>query len=727
MAAVLMSGTMAAFAAEPIVLEAEDYTYAVNMDDAPVGEGTEASGAMIGGTQGAVGSYLEMVGGEAGCYAQYIVEVPEAGTYDFTVFYASMFDRWLKVTANNQIGNVIYCDELSAGWDGTPREVLNEDETTTIEPGIVSKTIQLYLEAGENELKVEYMFGPSKAEGRDVPYIPNLDRFELVRSATEIAKPADWEPYTTYIREMETPDGRSGNTTIDDRENFSGGQAGCVGASGGTLIYNVNVDQAGVYDMTIWYCLFGNRWAKVKVNEGEPYLVQFNQWAAGEWFAANTHRNVLVYLEKGANTIQISNYTKVGANASSNGDTAPMDLFTLDLVNYPDFVKPANEIGAPKHALSSIAKWSSNTLDNVAAIQDHNEWTVATAASSTADVVLEFPFEILLTGYQWASENADRDGWTLEVSNDGRTWREGPTPGATATVGRFYSATLTDPFVTPDPVKYVRVNIKGSAAASIGDLAVWGYPYSSAATHNPEGILIPDGVEFNSDIEGYYAEGTDPDTGEVTIYDETTHNIFDGSNTSFWTPVCNNETLEVNVEFYLDEEVQLKSYLIAAPYRDGWSGRNPQYWTLAAYDYNSDEEDPYTTLDAQNEFVWHTIGGAFILPCDMDFTSDFIRLTLRETAGKTLHLSGLQLFTEDISGEAAGVIESAAVKPALALAILPGAIEFVAEAGTDYSIYTIAGATVAQGRAANGGNTVALAPGFYVVKVGNLVKKVSIR
>ena len=64
---------------------------------------------------------------------------------------------------------------------------------------------------------------------------------------------------------------------------------------------------------------------------------------------------------------------------------------------------------------------------------------------------------------------------------------------------------------------------------------------------------------------------------------------------------------------------------------------------------------------------------------------------------------------------------------AVIVSLEKGAINFTASEGTVYGIYSLNGINVANGKASANGNTVNLAPGMYVVKIGNIVRKVVIR
>ncbi len=791
MATAIVGSVATANAAEPIVIQAEDYDYGykvttvdphVTVVTDPDGNQTtqplpadedlsQIDGAYLGGdgdSSPGIGSYDATIAGEGGIYAMWNVNVPEAGTYDLTIYYASYFDRWLRLTINQQESTIVYCDQRTAGWTGNPGTATDEDGNLLPDqdPAIAKKTVKVYLEKGDNTMRIDSFFGWSEGHAVRTGWLPNLDKFEFVKSATEIEEPASWDTYLTIVREMESADGKSGATTCpDNRTDMHGGAGGSIGGGGGTLTYNVNVEKAGVYNLTLWYGLFGTRYTKIKVNYGEPYELMCRQWGSCSWQDANSHTNVLIDLQEGDNIITFMNFTKTGANASDNADTAPMDIFTLDKVRYDDYVAPKNEIAAPFYTLSRVAVYSSNELQNVeTALKDRDEWTLAEAAGNKATLTLEFPWQIVMTAYSFGT-TADISKWTVQISSDGENWNNAPS-GEKGSVGAITTFTMMNPFNANNlrPFKYIRVNIDGDVPASIGDFSVWGYPYLDATANNPEGLInipafegesVPDtekGTQYPNyweDLAAYYQDfyvvsnngytnidhPLDPVTGETTVSyaDETAHKIFDNDNSSFWTPVgvtaYDENTGEggVTVEFWLDDLAKVGSYLIAVPYRVNpetgvaqFTERNPKNWILEALDDNGD----FAVIDQVDNFDWYTIGAAYILPVNQDFESDYYRFTIKD--GGTRQLSELQLFTDNYSGLEASAV-SEVFESAVAVSIERGAISFCAAEGTPYGIYSINGMNIAAGKASANGNTVALAPGLYVVRIGNIVKKIAIR
>lgn len=793
MASALVGSAFMANSQEPIVIQAEDYDYGYKVmtinphvtivtdeggnqitQPLPADEDlSQIDGSYIGGdgdSSPGIGSYDATIGGEGGIYAMWNVVVPKAGTYDLTIYYASYFDRWLRLTFNQQESIIVYCDQRTADWYGNPGTATDEEGNLLPDqdPAIAKKTIKVYLEEGENTMRIDSFFGWSEGHAVRTGWLPNLDKFEFVKSDTEIEKPDMWDNYLTLTREMESADGKSGAATCpDNRADMHGGAGASIGGGGGTLTYNVNVEKAGVYNLTLWYGLFGTRYTKIKVNYGEPYELMCRQWGSCSWKDANSHTNVLIDLQAGDNIITFMNFQKTGANASDNADSAPMDIFTLDKVRYDDYEAPKNEIAAPFYTLSRVAVYSSNELQDVeTALKDRDEWTVAKAAGNQATLNLEFPWPIVMTAYSFGTTD-DTSKWTVEISNDGQNWSAAPS-GEKGSVGAITTFTMMNPFNPNNlkPFKYIRLNINGDVPASIGDFSVWGYPYLDGVANNPAGLInippfegeaVPDAEKgtlypnYWEDLAAYYQDfytvsnngysnidhPADPITGDPTVFyaDETTHKIFDNDNSTFWTPVnitaYDENTGEggVTVELWLDQPALTQSYLIAVPYRvDPETGvakfteRNPKNWVLEALDENGD----FAVIDEVKDFDWYTIGAAYILPVAQDFESDYYRFTIKD--GGTRQLSELQLFTDNYSGLDSG---SSAVEEvfqnAVVVNIERGAITFNAEEGTAYGIYSINGINIASGKASANGNKVALAPGMYIVRIGNIVRKVAIR
>lgn len=265
MALALGLGLTTAAAAQPIVIEAEDPIdqFEAKMADFSA-EGSEASG----------GAGMGLDNAHHGAFLQYAFEVPSAGTYDLKIFYVTLNTRWLSVKINDQVANVVRFTDFTGNWNGVPGEVLDEESGEMIaRPGVASKTIQVYCEEGENFLRIDALYGYSPEDGRDLPFSPSIDKFELTKSATEIAKPEDWTAEGNQIKqEFEDFTTASGQGKV---QNLGGLTGAAIGQGGGTLSYDVNVPEEGVYKLNIWFATAQRRWVTVKVNEqvpASPYL-----------------------------------------------------------------------------------------------------------------------------------------------------------------------------------------------------------------------------------------------------------------------------------------------------------------------------------------------------------------------------------------------------------------------------------------------------------------------
>ena len=705
-------GVSAMVSAQPIVIEAENPIDSFECKDVSdlSAEGSEASG----------GAGLGSDNAHKGAYMQYVFEVPEAGVYDLSVWYVTMNTRWITLQINNQIENVMACDQLTGNWNGVPGEVAVEGDKTEMRPGVASKTIPVYCEEGENFLMVRAIYGYSPEEDRYQPYTPNIDRFELVKSDVKMEKPRDWTEQDQIYREMEDVDGTSGDArvTTSGRLGFSQNGGASVGASGGTLVYNVEVPEEGVYKLNIRYATWNRRWISLKVNDQVRSYVGFTQgtdsWGNDEGDLVG-QRQVLVYMKKGVNTLTIGQYTKTGKDSSEHGDSAPMDFFTLDLVSYPDMTEPEIEVSAYKASLADVATWTS-TFDNDL-YNDHNEHTIATAAGNNATVTLEFPWPILMSGYSYATGN-NTEEWKVETSVDGETWAEAGTPVSKSVNGRFTTAILENPYPEPNPVKYVRLVVAGNEPAALGEFNVFGNPYVSAENHNPEGILPMDGtLDYVSSHGGF----------DVDQWHEGIDKLFDGLNSTQYTVAESGDggmgdATEIWVEVYLNDPVTVASYMLSTHYSAGYYGsRSPKEWNLQAYDY---EIEAWKIVDLRNDMSFVTPASTLPLNVAEPIESDSYRLFLTNRAKQATHLSGFQLYGEPLySGADETVAEKANI---VAIAGVNGGVEINSSEKVAYAVYTVSGAIVARGNV-DGFTSVKLDGGIYLVKAGNTVAKVVVK
>ncbi len=163
----------------PIVVEAES-----NNTSLKTGNATE----VVAFNGFASGSGAKVGDGEQnrGSLTYENISVPEAGTYDITWYYASMQTRGLYIKVNNQKPIKSVMLETSNSWgDSTPADVAGENGEnahSSDAPRTLSKTEQIYLEAGNNTIVLASLSDPLADNG------PNLDRFVIKSSPKIVAK-----------------------------------------------------------------------------------------------------------------------------------------------------------------------------------------------------------------------------------------------------------------------------------------------------------------------------------------------------------------------------------------------------------------------------------------------------------------------------------------------------------------------------------------------------------
>ena len=260
--------------AQTIILEAESATtiYRGNTDN----NANFSNGKGIGGMSEGNSSYIQFSS----------VTVATAGTYDLAIFYATMNERSVYVKVNQQVKSIVNFTDFTGGWDGTGT------------PGILSKTIQVYLNAGVNALVIGGYGG----------FAPNLDKLELTPSGTEITPPADDIAPLTIEAENAAVIYHS---NVDANVNLSNGKGiGSMNSDNTSYLryINVNVVEAGTYDLAIYYITMQNRSVYVKVNQQVSSTVAIND-LTGSWDGSGTTgikvKTKQIYLKAGNNTLEV--------------------------------------------------------------------------------------------------------------------------------------------------------------------------------------------------------------------------------------------------------------------------------------------------------------------------------------------------------------------------------------------------------------------------------------
>ncbi len=611
---------------------------------------------------------------------KYKVTAPSAGEYELEISYYTMNQRYIAVQVGDQKENIIRCDFANAwgyGEGNTP----------------ATSTVNVWLEQGDNVLKVStapvyYNYGGDNG----YPFLPNIYKFAFTKVADSNKTAADFVTVKPIFVEAESGYEVS---AYDNRENFhsNGGDYNGVSLDMSNYAnYRLNIPAEGVYLMRIWYCTMQVRPFVISAEDYPDINVNVAILSSG-WNTANAYMYIPVYMKKGSQTLRLS---------GNGADFAPViDCFEIIPLEAAWYAIPEKDttVKYPQYALSTVANYSSDIFTNLNDIHDFNEYTSATSDKTEGTVTVEFPWNILLTGYGIATGN-NTANWKLERSEDGENWTSLEMP---ADFNKFGTKALScnksgDLYKDAVATKYVRLTISGDEGASLGEFTIYGYPYISATAHNPSGLVTADNYTSN---DNGWPNAAGP---------EGIGHMIDGLNTTWWTRNDDNDPVEITVK--LDEPCVIDSYLMAIPNRNE-TVRNLKEWTL------SDDDEELSKVDDMN---WISDGAAVIIPVTQGTASDTYKLTIPRTKVDQPHMSGFQLFSTIPTG-----VEPVLVNAAVKVAALKGSVSFEGEAGTAYSIYTINGAAVAGGVIAEGTNNVTLPQGLYIVKIGDKAVKVIVK
>lgn len=696
----------------PIVIEGENWTDSYECAQSTLnGEGSEASG----------GKGWKSDNAHKNAWTTYKFYTNEAGAYDLSVWYVTMNTRWISVQINDQPAHVICCDILTGNWNGAP---------SADAPGVAHKNVTVYCREGENILTVRPMHGYSPEPGVTQPYSPSVDRFELVKSDVEMEEPeaqkiiCDVDDYTNLS-----------NSKVDDRVALDP-KRGLVISGNGVASYEVNAPVEGVYCMNINYVVGDLCWISVTVNGATQY-VSFLEYVQGAWGQKASdpiyQRQVLVYLQKGVNYVDLGQYKKLGGSDASKRDNSPViGRMTYELVSYPDMQVPEMNSLAYSASMADVVKWNSTFNDN--AFNDHSEFTTSVSDSNEATVTGEFPWPVMVTGYAFATQNDAKD-WTVEVSANGENWKTlvATTTSsrtvfvAPATKGNLTTVEVEKPYGGIGAMKYVRLNIKGSEAAVLSEFCVFGNPYVSEECHVPAGLLTPGATDYESSHPGF----------DTQTWHEGIDKLFNGICTDRFTVAKDGDGSmgdfdDITIDVYLSEAAVVKSYMVSTHYttRDMMNERNPTAWELyrgpAPAEVSLYEAgDEWTRIDSREGMNFVVPGSSLVMNADNETESDSYRFVIKNRRGMATHLAALQLFAKDVTTG----IEAAEAEVADAVMVSggKGVIEIAATAEKAYAVYTTTGVMVAAGEVDEAGVSIDTAQGIYVVAVGNKAVKVLVK
>ena len=636
-----------------------------------------------------------------GGYANYEFEAPKAGTYDLTIYYVTTEERWFSVKVNDQAMKAVCCSETTPNWDGEP--VLDDVTGEVITPGVLSKTLKVYMQEGSNIIQMQGLFKyyANDATNLEKPYSPILDKIEIKYSDTQLGEVADGPEQ--ILRECEDYSSIIGSAFTKNMGAFSGGAGVNLNKADGGFTYNVNVATAGVYKLDIYYTYMAERWISVKVGDTKRMNVQFKTrtetWegtgtSKPEEYPAFFQRSVLIWLEAGDNVITFSSYTTPGTNYA---DSPSMDKFTLDLIECSEFVKPTYDILAKKVSLADIATFTANEEIDVTKLNDHNEHTGVTLSGKTAlTVTAELPYAFKITGYSYSTSNNNED-WTVEISADGNDWSE--ISAGSSKEGTIYTYSMSEPSAA---AKYVRVVASGTEDVNLNEIQLYGNPCVSETQNFPEGIFKADYITLDYNNEGFPSWNQKPEN----LFNDVLNDLYAFSKGS--------EDVYVTVSL---DDVKATSYMISV----SELYHHPKNWEIWGHDCESDE---WVLLDEQAniEFI-AAKGSTLFFPIADPKTCYEYKIVFKDKDGE---LSKWQMFTEEQSVVTDICSIKADDQTMVDIAVSNGKLTLSSDKAANYNVYSLQGVNVATG-VVLGTSNVSLPTGIYLVKVGNKVIKAAVK
>ena len=661
-----------------------------------------------------------------GSYVKYQVTVETAGTYDLAINYATMATRRMYVKVANYLPVIAEFDDYTGSWDGSD----GEDEDGTPAAGIKTLTVQIYMNAGLNEIEMGAFDSSSEA------FSPNFDKFTISPSSETIAVPGTTS--TTITREAE--DATVINAGIESMECYSGGKGVFSGGMSTEIIFrNINVATEGVYDVTAYYTTFEGRNIQLKANNYAKTLLEcratlpyWNCPEGREGDLSDDHPIILkktgqVYLKAGGdNTITISGHLSHMPN---------IDKIVIEKSGYV-MEEPAYESSAYLFDYTdNIVNFKTDIIEsnptdsaNLSRLIDNNEFTsYIVTGTNSVQITAKLAYPIILTAYGIARSpekpSSVMDDWELEWSTDGTSWS--PVAKAqTSDAGTFRKIITGYIFDEGSTIsaQYYRLTATGEDnTVEIGEWQLFGSPYISAEQHFPN-----DDLTKNVDFENIFSSAQgEPDGFSRDEWGEVFEKVFDKMHNTVYTVV---DQKNFWIQFETPDPIMLKSYSLTG--RFDWAARDLSKWTLEAYS----PLDGWVVLDARENVKFPTAGSTLMFNIEEPVVSIMYKLTAEDTAGDgTINLVQWQMF-EDWFGinspaSQSGIGNAPMANVAVTVSSQDGKITLLSseEKALPYTIFTVTGQTAGAGTCNPGLTTIDMNAGLYIVKVGNSSTKVIVK
>ncbi|MFV0467584.1 MAG: DUF6383 domain-containing protein [Dysgonomonas sp.] len=651
-----------------------------------------------------------------GSFAQYeLLGVQNEGTFDLAINYSTMNTRYLYVKINDQISTVITFDDYTGGWYGED----GVDEEGNPVPGIKTKTIQVYLEKGDNLVEIGAFEGIS--QDGVMTESPNIDKLTFTTSATQIAKPAD--QISPIIYEAEDANTLNGNSKVNSFAIFSGGKGVGDSRSSDDSYFRFNsivAPEEGTYDLAIYYTTMSQRSLYAKVNDQAKTITKCTQltksWGDTPSDDPNVpsvfKKTIQVYLEQGANKLEIGAYDGWGPN---------IDKIELVKSGYP-IAKPGLEIFAYPFDYTDNALEFTESIptssDNLKKLTDNDEYTTYQVTGvNSASIIAKLKYPTCLTGYAVASakgSSASIDDWTVEYSTDGSTWTVMQTVQNTQKgILNIYKVDNAPNAATPISAQYYRLTATGNGNVEVGEWQLYGVPYITAEKNFPDEVTSLSG-SLNASDDGFNRGGT---------WNEVFENAIDKKANTKYT-VVGKTTFWLQYELYGEPE-QVASYSLSIPATADYNGRNPKSWKLSAYD---EETGNWVVLDTVAGVTFPVTGSTIVRNLATPATSIVYKLDVTANNGQDdVHLSQWQLFSGyeiPLSIINKGIdVNDVAVYTAKNNIIITSSADKLMK----YDVYNLLGKKVISGKMTDSRTEISVPAGLYIVRVNNYSTKVIVK
>lgn len=686
----------------------------------------QVSQATADGNEVSNGAFVsEMSVGKDSRLGWVVTDVPAPGMYDLTISYISMQERFLLVKIADRDPIVVDCRETSGGWDGTPSTEEGEDGSVINHPGVVQKTITVYIPyAGDNDLVIKAFDGISETEGKSMSFAPNLDKVTIVPSSAALVEAP--EEMESIEIEAETCPNLSGTAKLmDGNTQTYSGNAGITLASAGRAIFTISVPETGAYALYINYTTMQKRWIYVKANAQPKQYVEFAETTTS-WGDAESDdpsrptiykKAVLLYLEAGENTIMLNSYN---GPTSEHSDSPNMDKIELVKVQ-ADLEDPGYETIAYAFDYTDMAGTTitSEQTDQLTALYDNDERTSVKLNVKEATFMAKLPYPLMLTGYGIASPN-NMENWKIEGSSDGQAWNEIGSVGVSID-GVYQKHNVLFDREDATAYQYFRLVAKGEENLEVAEWQLFGSPFISAERPLPADLFKGDATELTASENGWNAaeEGG-----------EKYQNVLDGKLTTKFTadgdtkkPTVNNPLwLQYQFDLEYPDGIQALSYSLTMPWE--LSDRDPKNWALYGY---SVESGDWETLDVRENQAFPTVSSTMVFNISKPMMCFGYRLEITSNNGSNdnTHLTAWQLFAEEQVNSVA-IHEVHADDVISQVYAVGNKIMIKADKRTVYSIYGLSGQKVREGVVDTSAEEVVPA-GFYIVTVNGVATKVMTR